>query len=98
MSSWNGEYNVFEWDKHPDAQFAITTKGVLDFECDEATNEVAGDTNFSTFAAKPDGMTRPIYCKTKAEYQRHKYLNGGYPYGYYVFVWTRDGKLIDGAY
>ena len=51
--SWDGQYNVFEWDKHPDAKFAITTKYSLDFECDEAQNVEEGDTNFETFAAKP---------------------------------------------
>jgi hypothetical protein len=85
----------FDW---PDGMnFCLTMKYSLNFECEEATNEVEGDKKFLPFAMRKSGLTVVKYYKTEDAADKDGVWYHA-PYGYYLFLWNRAGECVNGAY
>ena len=78
--------------------FVLTMKSCLDFECDEATNEVEGDTKFSSFAMRKSGLTVVKFYRTEDEPETLDRVWYYCPYSQYLFLWDKEGNLVNGAY
>ena len=87
----------FEFDWKQNRNFCLTMKYSLDFECDEATNYEETDKKFLPFALRKSGLTVLKYYKSEEGADRDKVWEYC-PYGYNLFLWSRDGECVNGAY
>jgi hypothetical protein len=79
-------------------EFVLTMKNSLDFECQEAENTEEDMTKFSSFAMRKSGLTIVKFYRTEAEVKtldRAWYFR---PYAELLFLWDKEGKMVNGAY
>ena len=79
----------FNW--APNRNYCLTMKHSLDFECEEA------DKDFDKFARKKEGSSVVAYFKSMTSKALEKAYENR-PYGYWLFLWDREGNLADGGY
>ena len=78
----------------PDDKYAMTMKYIWAFD------ETGGGT-YSRFLKRAKRRSSSYVIgtfKTKREYETHPIMNGFLPFYFNVFVWDRQGNLIDGVY